>query len=194
MITDPKRFLALLNKNLTFAGHRVGAEGVARVSDILSSRPNPPIVRQAPLTVAIKGKASPLVDKLNRISRSTAYDQPSPGVIRIGSRIRADNGRDITRALHYGFTFDLSLKKYRKMRTWLMRTIQELKDAGKLGRGGPIRGPKGRKGFIVIPARPWLGHVFESDSFVNFVVAAQGAALQATMRGINLRTRGNGAP
>lgn len=187
-ITNPAAFERLAKHNIRVVGERIGLKGQAMVTDLLSERPEDPIVPNAPLTIALKGKDAALVDKQNQIVRSTNYDQPENGRIRIGSRITADSGVDITNALHYGFTFDLA--KYPGMRAWLMRTLAELDALGRLV-DGETRGPKGKPGFIVIPPRPWIGWLFESREFKDFVIESTREAMQATLHGIDLAT---GAP
>lgn len=184
-ITNPKGFDSLLGSNLRHAGKQIGHKGVAMLTDLFTSDPDPPMVPNAPLTVAIKGKNNPLTDKLNSLARSHAFDQPEDGIVRIGSKATSDRGRDITRALHYGFSFDL--KRYPKMQKWLVMKLAELERLGKL-QPGEIRGPKGRKGFIVIPPRPWMGWLFSHPEFVQFVISTGQQALRDTMRGIESRT------
>ena len=188
-ITDPARAKRLIDTNLSTAGERIGLTGVQMVTDLLSERPADPIVPNSAVSVAMKGKDAALVGKQNTIATGTKFVQPEPGLIIIGTRKTAPNGQDITRALHYGFTFTKA--KYPRNWRWLMAKIHELVKAGKLPeRPAADARSVDRPGepAIVIPPRPWYQWLFESDEFRDCVPKHARAAMQASMQGRDLKT------
>jgi len=187
LVTNEKSARKLFDQNLRHAGAQIGAKGVQMITDLFAAGRNPPMVRNAPLTWALGKRGSkPLINEENRLMRSHAFDQPEAGIVRIGSKATSDEGVDITRALHYGFVFNL--KRYPKMARWLRWKLGQLEKAGKLNPGGPIRGPHGKPGHIVIPPRPWMAWLFKDREFRDFVIERGRAALASTLGGRSLRT------
>mgnify|MGYP006908240361 FL=1 len=160
-LLDPDRFREALEKHLATAHARVGQEFVTRtVTTITRKKPFDP---NAPLTVALKGSSTPLVDRGDLVSRIT-FEVVSAVRVRLGiasPKLDAGKGRYLYEVLHNGATIPVTPA----MRAAVMAKLQE-----KMGdeafdrmadffRNGPSRG------FWVIPPRPFLKHTFERPDF-----------------------------
>lgn len=191
LITDPVKFGKLLNSNMR-KGLTAATLDVER--DIRDSiRTDGEYAANSPMTVAMKGSTRPLVDTGHNLMRSITRKVHSATHAEVGVNFRAESGANIARALHDGFSLDLSDPKYAKLRYWLIRKRQELVDEGKLA-FGPARAGAYKPGFLVVPGRPFFTRVFRSKKTRDRVMARLGAAFGATLHGQVYSARGRRAP
>lgn len=181
-ITDPQKFQRLLHRNFSIAIKAACLDIVALIQELI--RTNDEYAENAPLTVARKRSSRPLINRGDLI-RAVTWKVHSSLHAEVGVKRVNRGGVNIAAVLHDGFTIDLSNPKYKKMRAFLALAKKELVLAGKLDQ--EARSKHGRPGFLVVPGRPFFDRPFRSQFVKKIVYDAAQAAIDATIRGEELR-------
>jgi len=181
-ITDPQKFQRLLHRNFAVAIKTACLDVVAFLHEMIRTKQE--YAPNAPLTVARKRSSRPLVDHGDLI-RAIAFKVHSPFHAEVGVKRITRGGVNVAAVLHDGFTIDLSNPKYKKMRVYLAIMRRELVRAGRLAEDAYSK--NGRPGFLVVPGRPFFDRPFRSRITQIIVYDAAQAAIDATIRGEELR-------
>jgi hypothetical protein len=148
-----------MSKHFPDAMHRMGRLFVARASDVILD--DKPFEANAPLTVALKGSETPLVDHGDLVG-SLTYDVISWKKLRMGVNSRTlSNGRLLAEVLHEGATIRVT----QRMRRAVMAKLREKLGDRRFGHLADGFGPA--KSVWIIPPRPFLTKTFADDVFVD---------------------------
>jgi len=207
-LMDPKAVKVRLAKGAARAGARVGQHFQREARARIRGQDYAP---NSPVTVALKGSSTPLVDR-GDLYQGLTYDQPDPYTIRLGVMRRAvgDKGINVAAILHEGATIDVRRHPQVRAKVWAMvrdrlsaerlaalnpRSRRAVKRAaGQLGLAAPQRRAmfarmgRGRssgsgRDVWIIPARPFIVRPIEAPSFGTFVVDQYAQATKAALGG-----------
>lgn len=158
-LVDPDRVRKAMAQHFGEAMERMGQLFVSTARDVILDEK--PFASNAPLTVALKGSSTPLVDDGDLVG-SLTYDVVSWKKLRMGvNSRRLSSGRLLAEVLHEGATIRVTPR----IRAAVMAKLRE--KAGDKRFRALAQGFGAAKSVWVIPPRPFLTRTFADPDFVK---------------------------